>query len=360
MKVKGGPGRFLGWKGAGLALVAGWALLGPGLPALAEDAPSPPPRRANSDYLYYRNGNPRDAVGACQGGVALVGGGGYLDEVFRWMARRSGGGDFLVLRAVGDAEIHPYLEDLGGFDSVETLLLLTREASSDPFVLDRVRRADALWLAGGDQSRYVRRWKDTPLEDALNEAASRGVPLGGTSAGLAVLGEFSFSCRKDTITSPEALADPDDPRVTLDRDFLQAPRMGGILTDSHFSERDRMGRLVVFLAWIGRQGWSERPRAVAVDERTGVLLEPDGSSKVVGESSAFFVEAPPAPPSWEEGRPFTWRDLQVEEVPSGGAFDFPSWTGSGTRYGLSVTDGVLERGEAPAAGREPARKTSPK
>jgi hypothetical protein len=35
-----------------------------------------------------------------------------------------------------------------------------------------------------------------------------GKPIGGSSAGLAVLGEFSFSSMIDTIHSPAALADP--------------------------------------------------------------------------------------------------------------------------------------------------------
>ena len=148
-----------------------------------------------------------------------------MEPAFRWMIQRSGGGDFLVLRAAGDAQIHPYLLGLGGLDSVETLLLRTRQASWDPFVLERVRRAEAIFLAGGDQSRYLERWKDTPLQEALNQAAARGVPIGGTSAGLAVLGEFCFSARKGSVTPGEAMADPADPQNRGFDDPVEEPRV---------------------------------------------------------------------------------------------------------------------------------------
>jgi cyanophycinase-like exopeptidase len=70
-----------------------------------------------------------------------------------------------------------------------------REAAFDPFVIDTIRNAEALFIAGGDQSRYVRFWKDTPVEDAINHVVAKPAPVGGTSAGMAILGEFSYSAR---------------------------------------------------------------------------------------------------------------------------------------------------------------------
>ena len=50
-------------------------------------------------YQYFRTGNPQDATTKTQFGVALMGGGKDLDDAFRWMCEKSGGGDFLVIRA---------------------------------------------------------------------------------------------------------------------------------------------------------------------------------------------------------------------------------------------------------------------
>ena len=93
-----------------------------------------------------------------------MGGGTDVDALFTWMSDRAGGGDFVVIRASGADGYNQYVYDLGDFDSVETLVLGTRAASSDPFVLQTIENADALFIAGGDQSAYVNNWKGTPVE----------------------------------------------------------------------------------------------------------------------------------------------------------------------------------------------------
>lgn len=98
--------------------------------------------------------------------------------------------------------------------------------------------AEALFIVGGDQYDYVKYWKGTPVEDAIHTLAKRNVPIGGTSAGLAILGEFLFSAQNDTVYSDDALANPYNRRVTLDRDFLTLPNMGNVITDGHLDYRD--------------------------------------------------------------------------------------------------------------------------
>src|SRR6185295_14396003 len=83
-------------------------------------------------------------------------------------------------------------------DSVATLIISTREAASHPFVLETIARAEAIWVAGGDQAKHVRCLQGTPVLKAIEAAVARGVPLGGTSSGLDVLGEFLFSSENDT------------------------------------------------------------------------------------------------------------------------------------------------------------------
>ena len=61
-------------------------------------------------------------------------------------------------------------------------------AANDPFVAKTIASASAIFIMGGDQSTYVNDWQNTPVQTALDQAAARGVPIGGTSAGLAVLG----------------------------------------------------------------------------------------------------------------------------------------------------------------------------
>jgi len=138
-------------------------------------------------------------------------------------------------------------------------------------------------------------WQHSPVQDALNAHIAAGKPIGGTSAGLAVLGEFVYSAQGDApdddgLTSSQALANPYFSRVTVRRDFLQIPLLRNTLTDSHFAKRDRMGRTLVFLARIVQDGWSASPREIAIDEKSAVLIAAEGRSRVIGSGSgAYFL-----------------------------------------------------------------------
>jgi len=119
-----------------------------------------------------------------------------------------------------------------------------------------------------------------------------GKPVGGLSAGLAILGQFSFASMIDTIHSPEALANPYGNKVTLARDFLQIPLLADTMTDTHFAKRDRMGRLLVFMARILQDGWAKQIRAIAVDENAALLVETDGSASAVGTGHSISSTPP--------------------------------------------------------------------
>ncbi|MEO8129864.1 MAG: glycerophosphodiester phosphodiesterase family protein [Bryobacteraceae bacterium] len=291
-------------------------------------------------YKYYVTGNPADVHRPTTGGLVMAGGGKDVDDAFRWLIRKSGGGDVVVLRASGGDGYNEYIRGLGAVDSVESIVTRSRAAASDPFVLGKVRGAEAIFVAGGDQWNYIRYWKGTPLEAAIQEAVKRGIPFGGTSAGLAIQGEYSFSAEMDTITSAQALADPFDPHLTLEPSFLKLPDLAGVITDSHFSKRDRMGRLMTFLARISQSRGTAK--GVGIDERTAVLLESDGSATISGEGSAYFLRAGKAPAICAAGRKVTFEDVTVYRVAAGGTFNFRSWSGQGGEsYTLSIRAGIL-------------------
>ena len=225
-------------------------------------------------FTYYLTGNAANVPATTEFGLGLMGGGTDVDALFTWMSDRAGGGDFVVIRASGADGYNQYVYDLGDFDSVETLVLGTRAASSDPKVQEIIRNADALFVAGGDQSAYVNNWKDTPVEDLIHELANRGVPIGGTSAGTAILGEFLYSAQRKSVTSEAALADPFSRDITLDHQFLLLPLMSGLITDQHLIERDRMGRTLTFMARLVTDGWTAEPHAIAIDRMAdGKLIE---------------------------------------------------------------------------------------
>ena len=296
---------------------------------------------------YYLTGSDTDVLDAVtEFGLGLMGGGTDVDALFTWMSERAGGGDFVVIRASGADGYNQYVFDLGDFDSVETLVLKNRAASSDTFVLQTIRNAEALFIAGGDQSNYVNYWKGTPLEDEIHALVQRGVPIAGTSAGTAILSEFIYAAQRQSVTSIQALADPFHQNITLDRDFLTLPFMGGIITDQHLIERDRLGRTLTFMARIVADGWAPQSRAIAIDRETAVLVEENGRATIVANSDhptpfAYFIQGG-TPEEVIPGTPLTYTNLQVLRATPGSTFDLERWKGTGlTAYTLNVENGVI-------------------
>src|SRR5579864_3275565 len=244
-------------------------------------------------YKYFRLGNKEDVQTKPGFGIAMLGGGSDLDEAFRWLCNKGNGGDFLVIRARGDDDYNSYVNGLCKANSVATLIIPDRAAAEDPAVAEIIRRAEVIFIAGGDQANYIRGWQGTPVQTAINENLKAGKPIGGTSAGLAVEGEFIYSATGDkpddkNLSSPDVLRNPYFERVTLVRNFLNVPHLQNLLTDSHFARRDRMGRSLGFLARIMRDGWSQSPREIAIDEKSAVLVEGDGKASVVGTGKGGY------------------------------------------------------------------------
>lgn len=310
-------------------------------------APAQPPA-----YRYIRTGESGNAAVHARPGFALMGGGTDVDEAFQFLCDRAAGGDFLVLRATGDDAYNSYLRGLCRLNSVATLIIPDREAAADPFVAEEIRRASAIFIAGGDQADYIRFWMNTPVASAINEAIERGVPIGGTSAGLAVLGEYVYTAQADkpddpNLDSKTALADPFGPRINLANTFLDIPILKAIITDTHFARRDRMGRLLVFLARLNEPGGKALPGNVAaihgigVEERAAVLVEPDGKARVVGFGDAYFIDAKDADGTLQPGKPLNFGPFEVQKVAPGGSFYLKSWAGDSISYGISVKSGKL-------------------
>jgi cyanophycinase-like exopeptidase len=314
------------------------------------------PAAAAPGYQHFIVGNPADVTTAATPLLVLQGGGTDVDENFVRMGARAGGGDFVVIRASGSDGYNDYILGLCGCDSVETIVFKNRNAASNAFVLERIRNAEALFIAGGDQSRYVQFWKNTPVEDAINYLLhTKKVPVGGTSAGMAILGEFVYSAMSNSsLDSAEGLADPFHRDLTLDRDFVDPPQMEAKITDQHLQERDRMGRTVAFLARLVHDGWAGEGRAVAADRETALHVDPvTGAAEVLAAPThptpfVYFLRTPGPPEVCQPGTPLTYRNVRVYRIGPGGGFDLQRWQGTGgIAYTLTAEAGVLtsSRGE---------------
>lgn len=188
-------------------------------------------------------------------------------------------------------------------NSVSTLLLKNRQASFDSFVVGLTKNASALYFAGGDQWTYYNYWKGSPLQDAITNSIYPNRPIGGTSAGNAAQPQNVYTAQFGSATSVESLLDPYNKYVTIGTDFINSGGyLQNLITDTHFYERNRMGRLVSFVSRMATDSYAPLPdindvskkncvdmkygaRGIGVDEATALLIDDDYSVSIVSWSS---------------------------------------------------------------------------
>lgn len=358
-------------------------------------------------YSYFAVGDVNAAVTAPSTlpapSFVLMGGGPDVDPAFRWLIQRAGikpgtGGRFVVIRATGTDAYNPYIyysdETLStsdtiadlwvggaalGLSSVETLVIPSVKAANSPAVNAILAKANVVFIAGGDQSHYIRFWKGTALEQTLNALMRKNVPVGGTSAGLAVLGQFDYSALYKSATSELALLDPyykditfDPAPLSLTGGFIAPPALASLIFDSHFDSRDRMGRFVAFVSRIvaptvtptGAVGCPggvlpasasgrATARGIGIGVETALLVQGNGSGKPVTakrvtnpstttESAVYFVRPSVAPTVCSPKTPLTVADVEVRKLAdSNTVFNLTEWTGVPVYEQIDVTSGTL-------------------
>lgn len=309
-------------------------------------------------YTSYFTGNTTDMIVSPTppGGICLMGGATEHDEAMKWFLSRAYSGDVLVIRASGSDGYNDYLyTDLGiNVNSVETIVFNNSSAAYDPYVLDRISKAEAIWMAGGDQWNYVSYWRNTPVDSLINDGiANRGIVIGGTSAGMAVQGGFYFSAENGTVSSSTALQNPFEATITVDSaSFIKNDYLQDVITDTHYDNPDRKGRHVVFLANI-LQNYGVNAKGIACNEYTAVCIDENGIARVYGDypnydEFAYFIAkncelngTSTFPEIYQNGTPLTWNYsgeiLKAYKVPGTmngtNTFDLNDWvTGSGGEW----------------------------
>jgi len=299
-----------------------------------------------------RVGSLNDTTTVTQPGFVLAGGSTDVAEAMQWMMLRSGGGDVVIIRASGSTGYNNYLFDLGEVNSVETLLIDSREKAQLPETAEKIRSAEALFIAGGDQWNYVKYWKASEVSKALAYLIDeKKVPVGGTSAGCAVLSEFIFDAQFDTVISDDALTNPYTQAVSISKSFISIPFLKNTIADQHYSQRKRQGRHVVFLARIMQDFSIKNPKGIAVDERTALCIDGEGNAFAFGSGKAFFIQPLAKPGVCEPNKPLAWnknnKDLGVwifsATEQGASVFNLTRWPRTQPNQYWNVTGGKLEQ-----------------
>jgi len=304
-----------------------------------------------ADYKYYCVGNCKNDVNTTTSyGVVLMGGGPDVDAAFVWMINKAGPGDFLVLRADDDNAYNSYIYGLGKLNSVATLVILNKYGAADPFVVQTLKNAEALFLAGGNQWTYYSEWNNSPVSNAfVYLSKTKQIPIGGTSAGGMSQGQFMYTAQYNSIESSDAMRNPYSKDITLGKNFMQNQFLQNVLVDAHFYERDRMGRLLTFVARLLKDSNSSQVMGVGVDEGTAILIDANGVASITSwysDGSAYFVSSDQIPQRCQRNERLTFKNIETYRATGNttALFDFKTWTGDknkGTAYTLSVTDAYI-------------------
>lgn len=298
-------------------------------------------------YTSYLTGSDQDTLVQPDFGICMMGGGSESDPAMTWFLEKANGGDVVVIRASGSSGYNNYMYNQLGvtLNSVETIVFHSAEAANDPYVIDRLNGAEAIWIAGGDQSDYVDYWLGTPVEDAINNLMLvKGGAVGGTSAGMAIMSQGYFSGQNGSVTSPTALSYPFSNAVTLRwDDFLHTPFLENTITDTHFNERTRYGRLTTFMARLIHDQDLDYVHGIGANTHVAIAIDADGIARAYGDYPQYndeFVyflqsncEVKQTPEIIQNDLPLTWnrleRAVKVYKLPATSTgenyFDLNDW-----------------------------------
>jgi cyanophycinase len=196
-----------------------------------------------------------------------------------------------------------------GADEAKSLPFASRDDAGKSEWLEYIEKANGIFVTGGNQLRLTTILGGTAVAKAIRRANARGVAVGGTSAGAAILSEHMIAYGAEGHT-PHAGA------VSLVPGFGLTNR---IIIDQHFRQRDRLGRLLTALAY--------NPFAVGIglDEDTAAFIDHTKKITVVGAGAITIVDASELSHSsiadTKEGKPVCMTNVRLHVLVDGGTFD---------------------------------------
>ena len=202
-----------------------------------------------------------------------------------------------------------------GVDHRETVEIASRADAADPSLAERVLDADGIFMTGGDQKRLLALIGGTPLDHAMHRAfRERGACIGGTSAGASAMAEHMlFDGTRDIL--------PQKGSVHLGAGLGFVRR---IIVDQHFSERQRLGRLLSVVA--------QNPYLLGagIDEDTALVIQPGVGIEVIGEGAVTIVDGREMQSNFTDIRNkdvIELANVRLHLLPAGARYDLPDGDG---------------------------------
>ena len=227
-----------------------------------------------------------------QGSLLLVGGGAedyneWSDAPYQWGIDRAQNKRVAI---IGYSDTTSWLKNYFlslGANHAQNFLIDNPTIADDQQTYNDLITFDMIFMRGGDQQDYYETYLGTKTQDALQEVYDNGGVLGGTSAGMALLGDVAFTAQQGTVYPDEAIQNPRISYITLEDDYVVT--IDGWIFDTHFIERGRLGRLAAFMEnWYIKTG--ETIKGIGVDDQTAICIYKDSAAFVYGTAAANLIQ----------------------------------------------------------------------
>lgn len=260
------------------------------------------------------------ASSPAKGHLVIIGGGSRTDEIMKKFVELAGGPKgtvvvFPMASSIADTVGMEQSAEIKGLGVSRSFFLnITREQADNDSIVALLKDVTGIFFSGGDQVLLMNALLGSKMEKRIKEVWRNGGVVGGTSAGAAVMSEVM-------ITGEELLnKDKDASFHTLLKGNVEHKVGFGFITeaiiDQHFVVRKRHNRLLIKML--------EHPKllGVAIDESTSIIVFPDRTFEVLGESVVLVYNATRAKNiSTNKNGYFSAQDLTLNILKSGDRYD---------------------------------------
>jgi cyanophycinase len=224
-----------------------------------------------------------------KGHLVIIGGGKRPDYVMKKIVELAGGenANMIVIPNASSERLETaqrQSKELKGLGAASSdYIIFSKETADVDSNLQKLENITGVFFSGGDQSNLTRDLLGTKLLNRIFEIYNSGGVISGTSAGAAVMSEVM-------ITGNE-LINPDSSNafISIRKNNIETTKGFGFIKsaiiDQHFIKRKRHNRLISLII--------ENPElpGIAIDEETSIVVYPDHTFEVLGESQVLILDA---------------------------------------------------------------------
>jgi cyanophycinase len=173
------------------------------------------------------------------------------------------------------AEEYEYIFSALGARQVKTLHIESYHEANNPDSLKMLENITGIFISGGDQLKLISLIGESLLADAIHQCFLAGIHIAGTSAGASIMSREMIAFGQDIFQASERLI-----YMSVGLGLSQ-----GLIIDQHFSQRQRLKRLMAAIEL------NPRHTGIGIDEDTALIISPDGSWRVIGAGTVTVVDS---------------------------------------------------------------------